>query len=159
MMKKKGEYAVSVQAKKKKAQTHWSATGAGSKHWETEGLMVWPWIGRNGSYALSSSKGHWTGNMGMYNDVMKERQSSIKRIVMSTRWKVQAFNFIAGTKSMNQEAWNKAMETIGVPKQKCDGMRERFMKVLLEEHETILSSYQAQKYGGREGLTGEVAQG
>ena len=59
---------------------------------------------------------------------------------------------------MNQDAWNKAMETIGIPKQRWDGMRERFIKVLLVEHETILSSYRAQKYGGGEGLTGEVAQ-
>ena len=68
-------------------------------------------------------------------------------------------HFIAGTKSMNQEAWNKAMETIGVPKQKWDGARERFMRVLLDEHETILNSYQAQKYGGDEGSTGEVTEG
>ena len=33
------------------------------------------------------------------------------------------------------------------------------MKVLLDEHETILSSYQAQKYGGGEGSTGKVTQG
>jgi hypothetical protein len=44
---------------------------------------------------------------------------------------------------MNQETWNEAMETIGVPKQKWDGTRKRFMKVLLDEHETILSSYQS----------------
>ena len=74
-------------------------------------------------------------------------------------WKVQAVNFIAGTKSMNQEAWNKARETIGVPKLKWDRTRERFMRVLLDEHETILSNYQAQKYGGGEGSTGEVTQG
>ena len=61
-------------------------------------------------------------------------------------WKVQAVNFIAGTKSMNQEAWNKAMETIRVPKQKWDVTREKFMRVQLDEHETILKSYQASKY-------------
>jgi hypothetical protein len=33
---------------------------------------------------------------------------------------------VAMTKSMNQEVWNKAMETIGVPNQKWDGTRERF---------------------------------
>ena len=64
---------------------------------------------------------------------------------------MQAVNFMAGVKSMNQDAWNKAMETIGIPKQKWDGMQERFIKVLLDEHETILSSYRAQKYGGGEG--------
>jgi predicted transcriptional regulator YdeE len=83
----------------------------------------------------------------------------VRGIVTSKGWKVQAVNFIAGTKSMNQKAWNKAMETIGVPKQKWDGTRERFMKVLLDEHETILSSYQAQKYGGGEGSTGKATQG
>jgi hypothetical protein len=33
------------------------------------------------------------------------------------------------------------------------------MRALLGEHETILKSYQAQKYGEGEGSTGEVAQG
>jgi hypothetical protein len=94
-----------------------------------------------------------------------EQYASLLQIVRgfaaSKGWKVQAVNFIAGTKSMNQESGsvNKAMETIGVPKQKWDGTRERFMRVLLDEHETILNSYQAQKYGGGEGLTGEEAQG
>jgi hypothetical protein len=32
------------------------------------------------------------------------------------------------------------------------------MRVLLDEHETILNSYQAQKYGEDEGSTGEVTQ-
>ena len=51
------------------------------------------------------------------------------------------------------------METIGVPKQKWNETRERFMKVLLDEHETILSGYLAQKYGGGEESTGKVTQG
>jgi hypothetical protein len=33
------------------------------------------------------------------------------------------------------------------------------MRVLLDEHETILNRYQVQKYGGGEGSTGEVVQG
>ena len=40
MMMKKGEYDVSARAKRKKAQIHWSVRGAGSKHWEIEGLMA-----------------------------------------------------------------------------------------------------------------------
>jgi hypothetical protein len=60
---------------------------------------------------------------------------------------------------MNQKAWNKAMETTRVPKQTWDGMRERFMRVLLDKPETILNSYQAQKYGGGKGSTGEMEQG
>jgi hypothetical protein len=42
----------------------------------------------------------------------------VRGIVASKGWKVHAVNFIAGTKSMNQEAWNKAMEMMGVPEQK-----------------------------------------
>ena len=68
---------------------------------------------------------------------------------------MQAVNYIAGTKSINQEAWNKAMETIG----EWDGTQEKFMRVLLDEQEPILSSYQAQRYGGGEGWTGQVEQG
>ena len=45
---------------------------------------------------------------------------------------------------MNAERWNKALETVGVPKCKWTQVRERFMKVLLEEHDAILRSYRAQ---------------
>ena len=38
----------------------------------------------------------------------------VRGIVASKGWKIQAVNFIAGTKSMNQEAWNKVLEVIGV---------------------------------------------
>ena len=73
---------------------------------------------------------------------------------------MQAINFIAGTKSTNQQAWNvKAVKTVGVPKQKCDGTRETFLRVLLDEHKPILNSYQAQKHGRGGGWTGEVTQG
>ena len=55
----------------------------------------------------------------------KEQYASLLQIVRgfveSKGWKVQAVNFIAGTKSMNQEAWNKAMEMIEVTKQMWDG--------------------------------------
>jgi len=57
--------------------------------------------------------------MGMYNDVMKERQSSmqiVRGIVASKGWKTQAVNFIARTKPVNQEAWNKKIEMREVPK-------------------------------------------
>ena len=46
-----------------------------------------------------------------------------------------------------------------VLQQKWDGRRERLMRVLLDEHKIILNSYQAQKYGGGEGSTGEVMLG
>ena len=38
-------------------------------------------------------------------------------------------------------------------------MVEKFMRVILDEHGTMLNSCQAQTYGGGEGLTREAAQG
>ena len=40
----------------------------------------------------------------------------------------------------------------GVPKQKWAQVRTKFMRVLLEEHDNILRSYQAQKHGGGDGM-------
>ena len=40
----------------------------------------------------------------------------VREIVTSEGWKVQAVNF--RNEIHDEEAWNKAMETIGVPKQK-----------------------------------------
>ena len=46
---------------------------------------------------------------------------------------------------------------ISIPKQKWDGTRDKFMRVLLDEQEIIISNrYQAQKYGGGQGSTGEA---
>ena len=60
---------------------------------------------------------------------------------------------------MNVERWNKALETVGVPKGKWTQVRERFMKVLLEEHDDILRSYRAQKYGDGDGIETKPGQG
>ena len=79
----------------------------------------------------------------------------VRGIVASKGWKVQAVNFIAGTKFMNQKAWNKSMEMIGVSKQKWDGTREKFIRVLLDEHENILNSYRRRGVdrGGSAGMS------
>jgi len=50
--------------------------------------------------------------------------------------------------SLNVERWNKALETVGVPKCKWTQVRERFMKVLLEEHDAILRSYRSTGISG-----------
>ena len=60
----------------------------------------------------------------MEDDTGKSRLSSmqvscklsemVREKVASEGWKVQAVNFIVGTKSMNKEAWNKSMEIVGV---------------------------------------------
>jgi len=61
--------------------------------------------------------------------------------------------------SLNVERWNKALETVGVPKCKWTQVRETFMKVLLEEHDAILRSYRAQKYGDGDGRETKPGQG
>ena len=43
--------------------------------------------------------------------------------------------------------WNQAMKTVGVPEVKWVGIRGKLMRVLLDEHDNILRSYQAQKRG------------
>ena len=61
--------------------------------------------------------------------------------------------------SVNVERWNKALETVDVPGQCRTQVRERFMKVLLEEHDAILRSYRAQKYGDGDGRETKPGQG
>ena len=50
------------------------------------------------------------------------------------------------------------MEMVGVPKCKWTRGRERFMRVLLEEHDAILRSYRAQKYGDGDGIEAKPGQ-
>jgi hypothetical protein len=49
------------------------------------------------------------------------------------------------TSTLRTEKWNKAMAKLAMPKAVWDGVRGRMMKVLLEEHDTILKSFWAQK--------------
>jgi len=53
---------------------------------------------------------------------------------------------------VNVERFEKALETLGVPKQQWAQVRTKFMRVLLEEHDNILRSYQAQKHGSGDGM-------
>ena len=66
---------------------------------------------------------------------------------MRDGWECCFVPIVAGTKSMKEEAWNEAMEKFGVAKIKWSGGRARLMRVLLEEHEKILSSFWAQVLG------------
>ena len=60
----------------------------------------------------------------------------------------ESVNFIAGTKSIHVALWNQAMKVVGVPEVKWAEIRGKLMRVLLDEHDNILRSYQAQKRGG-----------
>jgi len=56
-------------------------------------------------------------------------------------------NIAVGTKSVNVEKWNEAMAKLAMPKSTWDGVRGRMMRVLVEEHDTFLKSFWAQKLG------------
>ena len=73
-------------------------------------------------------------------------------MAQQARWTVLQVNFVAGLTSVNVERFEKALETLGVPKQKWAQVRTKFMRVLLEEHDNILRSYQAQKHGSGDGM-------
>ena len=51
---------------------------------------------------------------------------------------------ISGTKSFNVALWNQAMKVVGVPEAKWTEIRGKLMRVLLDEHDNILRSCQAQ---------------
>ena len=71
-----------------------------------------------------------------------------RKVLRPKGWNIEAVNFIAGTKSVNVALWNQAMRTVGVPEAKWAEVRSKLMRLLLDEHDTILRSYQAQKRGG-----------
>ena len=68
-------------------------------------------------------------------------------------WTVKQVNFIMGTRSIEVSSWDKSMQELGVSKDIADRLRSRHMRTLLEEHEYVLQSYWAQRFG--EGQGGE----
>ena len=60
-------------------------------------------------------------------------------------------NLVVGTRSINTEQWNEAMKKLAMPKATWDGARRKMMRILLEEFDTILKSYWAQKLGAKTG--------
>jgi len=79
-----------------------------------------------------------------YTDLVR----AAKKVVQRKGWDIESVNFIAGTKSINVALWNRAMKATGVPEAKWAEIRGKLMRVLLDEHDNILRSYQAQKRGG-----------
>ena len=81
----------------------------------------------------------------------KEKYKDLCRgimVCMRDGWECCFVPIVAGTKSMKEEAWNEAMEKLGVAKMKWSGGRARLMRVLLEEHEKVLGSFRVQVLGG-----------
>ena len=63
-----------------------------------------------------------------------------RKVLRPKGWNIEAVNFIAGTKSVNVALWNQAMRTVGVPEAKWAEVRGKLMRLLLDEHDTILAS-------------------
>ena len=74
-----------------------------------------------------------------------------RKVLQRKGWNIESANFIAGEKSINVALWNRAMKVVGVPEAKWTEMLGKLMRVLLDEHDNILRSYQAQKQGGGSG--------
>jgi hypothetical protein len=82
-----------------------------------------------------------------YRPVMRSRRAAgLKKSRHSTPARAGSRR-IGRTKSVNTEKWNKTMTKLAMPKATWDGVRGRMMKVLMEEHDTILTSCWAQKLG------------
>ena len=64
-----------------------------------------------------------------------------RKVLRPKGWNIETVNFIAGTKSVNAALWNQAMKTVGVPEVKWVEVRGKLIRVLLDDHDTILRSY------------------
>jgi hypothetical protein len=75
-------------------------------------------------------------------------------------WKVQQIVFVGGTcGSIHVESFNRNMKALGVLGSKCDPIRKKLVRRLLEEQDKVLRSYFAHKGGTRRqgGGTGAIA--
>ena len=59
-------------------------------------------------------------------------------------WECVFVPIIAGTLSVGEDAWNDAMETLGIAKSTGQRIRKELVNTLLEECDNILRSYYAQ---------------
>ena len=67
-------------------------------------------------------------------------------------WKVQQLVFVGGTCGsvhVHVESFNKTIKALGVLESKCDLIRQKLVRRLLEEQDKVLRSYFAQKGGAR----------
>jgi hypothetical protein len=135
-----------VREQQKKSRVSGSLVkSAGFENLEQGDLMAY----KQRRFLRSSSRGRLIANtVDTRSNVTKERLISMQALYeQRIKWRnvvggpYRRSSFVAGTTSVNVERWNKALETIGVPKCKWTQVRERFMRVLLEEHDTILRSY------------------
>ena len=66
-------------------------------------------------------------------------------------WTVKQVNFIMGTRLIEVSSWDKGMQELGISKDIADRLRSKHMRRLLEEHEYVLQSYWAQRFGEGQG--------
>ena len=72
-------------------------------------------------------------------------ETGLTECLGETEWQLQRVNLVVGTRSINTEQWNEAMKKLAMPKATWDSVRRKMMRILLEEFDTILKSYWAQK--------------
>jgi len=75
------------------------------------------------------------------------------RAVLPKDWKVTQVSIIAGSTSLNETAWNAAMKALGIPAKRWKAFREHLMYTLLNEHDKVLRSYWAQRFGSTQSST------
>ena len=66
-------------------------------------------------------------------------------------WMVKQVNFIMGTRLIEVSSWDKGMQELGISKDIVNRLRSKHMRRLLEEHEYVLQSYWALRFGEQGG--------
>ena len=85
--------------------------------------------------------------------------TGLQEVGQVKRWKVQQLVFVGGTcGSVHFESFNENMKVLEVLESKWDLIRQKLVRLLLEEQDKVLRSYFAQK-GGARSQRGEGIQG
>ena len=77
----------------------------------------------------------------------KSLLSGLQAVGQQRGWKVEQLVFVGGTcGSVNVETFNQNLKLLEVPESKWSQLRQRMARQLLEEQDTVLRAYFAQKY-------------
>ena len=77
----------------------------------------------------------------------KSLLSGLQAVGQQKGWKVEQLVFVGGTcGSVNMETFNQNLKLLEVPEGKWSRLRQRMARRLLEEQDTVLRAYFAQKY-------------
>ena len=92
-------------------------------------------------------------------DQYKSLLAGLQAVGRLNGWQAQQIVFVGGTcGSVHVESFNKNMKALEVLESKWDPIRQKLVRLLLEEQDKVLRSYFAQK-GGARGQKGEGIHG